>query len=121
MQIVGTEGRWCGVELNGSFLANRISQWHATTVATATVAQFSVLPRSSRCALTLHNETESAAFRRNEQQTGSRGFFAGRYSVWQRGADENTIGFSCRYVPKGAGFPESPDEVLAHVVQALNN
>jgi len=123
--IYGSKTKHClltQVERKSRYLlANRIVDRRATTVATAKITQFSVLPQSWRRTLTLDNGKEFAAFKHAERKTGLRVFFADPYSAWQRGANENANGIIRRFYPKGTDFSKVSDNELAEVVNWINN
>lgn len=62
-----------------------------------------------------------ALFKEIEKKTGLAIYFADPYSAWQRGTNENTNGLLRRYFPKGAGFRNMTDEMLASAVRKLNH
>ena len=59
--------------------------------------------------ITADNGTELVGYRRIEQLTGVRFYFANPYHAWERGTNENTNGLVRQYWPKG--------QSLAHLTQ----
>jgi IS30 family transposase len=102
-------------------LVNKIADRQAGTVAQTKINQFCALPKDWRRTLTLDNGKEFAAFKRVEQTTGIRVFFADPYSAWQRGTNENTNGLIRRFYPKGTDFSKVSDDELARVAHWINN
>jgi IS30 family transposase len=56
-----------------------------------------------------------------EKKTGFSIYFAGPYSAWQRGSNENTNGLISQYFPKGTDFKDITNKDLAFVVKKLNH
>ena len=123
--VYGKHARHClltQVERKSRYLmVARIPDRRAHSVATAKIAQFSVLPQRWRRTLTLDNGKEFAAFKQVEQATGLQVFFADPYSAWQRGANENMNGLLRRYFPKNTNFSRVSDQEIAFAAHALNN
>ncbi|WP_269844798.1 IS30 family transposase [Methyloprofundus sedimenti] len=61
---------------------------------------------------TVDNGSEFAQFKDLEKATASLVYFAGPYSPWQRGLNENTNGLLRRYFPKGCNFHEISDSLI---------
>ncbi|UCH48984.1 MAG: IS30 family transposase [Betaproteobacteria bacterium] len=123
--LYGGKTRTClltQVERKSRYLiVSKISNREAATVASANIAQFEQLPRSWRKTLTLDNGKEFADFKRVENATGLRVYFADPYAAWQRGSNENVNGLIRRIYPKGTDFSKVSDRELAAVAHWINN
>jgi len=63
----------------------------------------------------------SSEFKQMEKATSMSVYFADPYSPWQRGTNENTNGLLRHYFPKGIDWRKVTKEMLATVVEKLNN
>jgi IS30 family transposase len=79
------------------------------------------VPATLRRTLTVDNGKEFAGFKRIEEQSGIRIYFADPYSAWQRGCNENTNGLLRQYFPKGADLSSLTTSQLASAVKRLNH
>ena len=79
------------------------------------------VPRALRKTLTVDNGKEFASFKRIQEQTGLRVYFADPYSAWQRGCNENTNGLLRQYFPKGSDLTALSRSALASAVKRLNH
>ena len=70
---------------------------------------------------TVDNGSEFAKFKKLENATASKVFFADPYAPWQRGLNENTNGLLRRFFPKGCNFHEISDKVIKQAVEKLNH
>ncbi|MBI4006524.1 MAG: IS30 family transposase [Gammaproteobacteria bacterium] len=118
----GTGGIATHVERKSRFLvAAKLADKRAETMTTQTGKAFHRIPQHYRKTLTVDNGKEFAEFKRLEQQTGFKVYFADPYSAWQRGTNENTNGLLRQYFPKGTDFSHVTAQALAVIVKKLNN
>jgi IS30 family transposase len=71
--------------------------------------------------LTVDNGKEFTSFKKIEEQSGLRIYFADPYSARQRGCAENTNGLLRQYFPKGSDLAALSRLELASVVKRLNH
>ena len=54
-------------------------------------------------------------------KSGMKVYFCDPYSPWQRSTNENTNGLLRQLFPRGTSFADITDEMLAEVVDLINN
>lgn len=91
------------------------------TFMKTTIVLFNVIKPNIIKTFTVDNGSEFSRFKDLEEATGSQVYFADPRSPWQRGLNENTNGLLRRYFPKGCNFHAIDDNVIANVVEKLNN
>ena len=102
-------------------LATKLPDKKAVTLTTASTRIFRHIPRKMRKTLTVDNGSEFAQFKKYEEETGLKIYFAQPYAAWQRGANENTNGLLRQYFPKGSDFKKITEEDVREAVRRLNN
>ena len=118
----GTGGIATHVERKSRLLmAGKLTDKRAATYNEATNQLFSDMPSKWKKTLTVDNGKEFAQFKGIEEETGMKVYFADPYSPWQRGTNENTNGLIRHYFPKGVNWRTVSDQMLAKVVDKLNN
>ena len=70
---------------------------------------------------TVDNGKEFTAHKQLAAATGMKVYFCDPYSPWQRDTNENTNGLLRQFFPKGTSFADITDEMLAEVVDLINN
>lgn len=71
--------------------------------------------------MTTDRGKEFAYFKRIEEQTSTKMYFADPYSSWQRGSIENSNGLLREFFPKGTDFSKVSEEELQRVLSSLNH
>lgn len=71
--------------------------------------------------ITGDNGTEFAYHEQISKELSAGFYFAHPYSSWERGLNENTNGLVRQYLKKGSSFNLVDDDVLAEVMNKLNN
>jgi IS30 family transposase len=71
--------------------------------------------------LTLDNGSENNGWKRIEEETGAKVYFAHPYSSWERGTNENTNGLIRWYLPKKTDFALVSASRIRDIEYALNN
>ena len=118
----GMGGLATHVERKSRYLkAGKLLDKTADTFTKTTHRLFKTLPKRLRKTLTVDNGSECAGFKSIEKLTGMAVFFADPYAAWQRGTNENTNGLLRRYFPKGCDFRKISHQMIANVVNKLNN
>lgn len=79
------------------------------------------LPQKVKRTMTFDNGPENSDWRKLEEQTNLKTFFAHAYHSWERGTNENTNGLIRDYFPKKTDFTTTSDEELSFVERELNN
>ena len=93
----------------------------AVTIAATLSRSLSGLPEHLLKTLTLDNGKEFTAFKKVEQRTGIKVYFADPYCSWQRGTNENTNGLIRQFIPKGCDMTKISRQTVEHAVTALNH
>ncbi|GAB7007766.1 hypothetical protein JCM18899A_52420 [Nocardioides sp. AN3] len=78
------------------------------------------LPADLRRTLTWDQGKELALHRQLAEQIGTKVFFCGAHSPWQRGSNENMNGLLRDYFPKGMDLRQVTPDVLARVAEEIN-
>jgi len=102
-------------------LARRIDDKRAATFSRITIDLLRELPATLRKTMTADNGKEFADFKRIEQRTGARVYFADPYAAWQRGTNENTNGLLREFFPKGTDFHRVSHRAVAKATRLINN
>lgn len=102
-------------------IATKPGSGKAGSVSKAMTKLLSRCPEDLRRSMTLDNGREFAAFRKVEQKTGIKVYFADPYCAWQRGTNENTNGLIRQYIPKGCDMIKISKHHIETAVQALNH
>lgn len=71
--------------------------------------------------ITTNNGREFAEHEQRAASLNTKTDFAGPYSSWERGSNENMKGLIRQYFPKGTDFRTIPPAALAHVERKLKN
>jgi transposase, IS30 family len=93
----------------------------AGTVADAVIQHMSALPPWFAATLTRDRGAEMAQHNRVTAETGIRVYFAGPYSPWQRGSNENINGLLREYLPKGTNLRARTPAQLRDIAAELND
>lgn len=118
----GTGGIATHVERKSRFLvAGKLGDKSAETFRRTTAQAFRAIPKKWCKTLTVDNGKEFSGFKNIEADTGMNVYFADPYAPWQRGTNENTNGLLRHYFPKGIDWRKVTDQMLATVVEKLNN
>ena len=118
----GTGGVATHVERKSRLLvAGKLDDKRAETFSRAITHAFRAMPKKWRKTLTVDNGKEFAGFKKIEKATGMNVYFADPYAPWQRGTNENTNGLLRHYFPKGIDWRKVTHQMLATVVEKLNN
>lgn len=110
------------VERKSRYLvAGKLANKTSDTFMSVSIALFEGFNPKHIKTFTVDNGSEFARFKKLEQATDSKVYFADPYSPWQRGLNENTNGLLRRYFPKGCNFHEISDARIQEVVEKLNH
>ena len=93
----------------------------ADAVADAVISRMTALPGWFASTLTWDNGKEMARHQRIAEQAGIQVYFAGPYSPWQRGTNENTNGLLREYLPKGTDLGQHTAAQLQAIEDELND
>ena len=93
----------------------------ADAVAEAVIDRMSELPAWFARTLTWDRGRELARHQHITGTTGINVYFAGPYSPWQRGSNENTNGLLREYLPKGTDLSTYTAADLQHIADELND
>lgn len=102
---------------SGLILLTKVSDKTADATTEIIVKRLSGLPKHT---LTMDNGSENQKWKKIEEKTGLKCFFAHPYSSWERGSNENGNGLVRWYFPKGTDFRKIDNEDIARVECALN-
>lgn len=102
-------------------LAGLLDGKNARPLADTSIQKFKRLPLALRRTLTVDNGKEFADFKRIEEATALKIYFADPYASWQRGCNENTNGLLRQYFPKGMDFRKISTKDIANALRCLNN
>ena len=101
--------------------AAKLEDKRAKTYSESTLSAFRHIPKAKRKTMTVDNGKEFSDFKRIEKELCLTVYFADPYAPWQRGTNENTNGLLRRYFPKGIDFTTITHDIVAKVVEKLNN
>jgi len=71
--------------------------------------------------ITSDNGTEFHQYKKIEEQTGVKFYFANPYHSWERGTNENTNGLIRQYLPKGTSMESLTQQQCDYIADQLNN
>jgi len=80
-----------------------------------------IVPDNAKHTITFDNGPENSNWRKLEQLTGMKAFFAHQYHSWERGTNENTNGLIRDYFPKKTDFTMISEKELVYVECELNS
>ena len=106
---------------SGFLVAAKIPDRQDNAFNNATINAFADIPDKLKKNFTVDNGKEFAAHKQLAAATGMKVYFCDPYSPWQRGTNENTNGLLRQFFPKGTSFADITDEMLAEVVDLINN
>ena len=110
------------VEHKSRFLtAGKLSDKRSNTFMETTLQIFKPIESKFIKTFTIDNGSEFSQFKQLEKGTQSKVYFAGPYSPWQRGLNENTNGLLRRFFPKGCNFHAISHKMINDVVKKLNH
>ena len=89
----------------------------ASAALSQAIAQIGSLVKT----ITLDNGTEFHDYKRVEQASGVKFYFATPYHSWERGTNENTNGLIRQYLPKGSCLRELTQAHCNSIARQLNN
>jgi IS30 family transposase len=94
-----------------------------TSIATvgAMAYRFRSVPKRLKQTVTLDNGPENRDWKKIEEMTDAKCFFAHPYHSWERGTNENTNGLIRDYFPKKTDFDMIPDETIRAVEFEINS
>ena len=99
----------------------KIDDMTSTGVLESFSRTFGDLPKEAIKTLTYDQGKEMAQYRRLEERTGLRVYFADPHSPWQRGICENTNGLLRQYLPKGTDLSIYTQRELDAIAWEMNN
>jgi len=82
-----------------------------------------LINRFSHCfkTITSDNGTEFHQYKKIEEQTNLKFYFANPYHSWERGSNENTNGLIRQYLPKGTTMESLTQQQCDYIADQLNN
>ncbi len=107
--------------ISGFLVCFKRKDLHGKDFASATIQAFKNIPDKLKKSLTVDNGKEFLYHKDITAATGMKVYFCDPYSPWQRGTNENTNGLLRQFFPKGTSFAHITDELLAEVVDLINN
>ena len=122
--VMGSDMRHCVLTLvervSGYVVIKKLS---ARTMELASAALRQAIAQLGRLVktITLDNGTEFHDYKRVEQASGVRFYFATPYHSWERGTNENTNGLIRQYLPKGTCLRELTQRHCNSIARQLNN
>jgi IS30 family transposase len=121
--VAGGRGRACIVSLverkTGYVVIGKLADHTAAAFAPRTIRLIRGQPRKVQT-VTADNGTELTDYRRIEQRTGARCYFAAPYHAWERGTNENTNGLIRQYLPKQASLNGLTQPDCTRIARRLN-
>ena len=122
--VMGSDMRHCVLTLvervSGYVVIKKLSARSMDLASAAlklAIAQLGGLVRR----ITLDNGTEFHDYKRVEQASGVKFYFATPYHSWERGTNENTNGLIRQYLPKGSCLRKLTQRHCNAIARQLNN
>lgn len=104
---------------SGYLLLGKLADRRAATFTRRTLQLLGARPHRVHT-ITADNGSELAGYRRIEQATHSRFYFATPYHAWERGTNENTNGLIRQYAPKGTSLAGLTQRDCTRIAKRLN-
>lgn len=122
--VMGSDLRHCVLTLvervTGKVLIMKLSARNKEQAAAALIEAIKQIGRGKICSVTLDNGTEFHDYRRVEQATKVKFYFATPYHSWERGTNENTNGLIRQYLPKGMCLKQLTQAECDQIAEDLN-
>jgi IS30 family transposase len=121
--VMGSRDHHCIVTLverkTGLTAIGKLSQRTKKLTAKRLIQLIQEQPRPVKT-ITLDNGTEFHDYKRVEQETGVKFYFANPYHSWERGTNENTNGLIRQYLPKGKSMAKLTQVQCEKIAAKLN-
>ncbi len=111
----------CVERKTGFVLITKLEDKKSYSTVKAISDRMKFIPKKAKHTITFDNGFENSGWKKLEEKSKIKTYFAHPYHSWERGTNENTNGLIRDYFPKKTDFTTIKKEELSFVERELNN